>query len=60
MNNAMIIGIAGMIFIWITIQVLPMPSEDSWVVHAILAVAFFLNLAVVLWHGGVRVWGALQ
>lgn len=60
MPNAMIIGVAGMILVWITIQVLPMPSEDGWVVHAILVVLFLANLAVVLWSGGVLAWEALR
>ena len=60
MTNAMMVGIGGMIFIWIAIQVLPMPSEDGWILQAILAVLFLANLAVVLGSGGVLAWETLR
>ena len=60
MNNAMVFGFAGMILVWFVIQVLPMPSENAWGLHAILALVFLLNLAAVLRAGGLLAWETLR
>lgn len=60
MNNAMMIGVVGMILVWFAIQVSPMHSDDAWGLQAILAVLFLANAALVLWCVARSIWGPLQ
>ena len=56
----MMTGFAGMIIVWMLIQIVPTPSEGTWIVQAILAVLFLASAAVTVVAGGAVAWETLR